>query len=63
MNVGDVVAIIHRNHWGGIVDQPRKYGVLMKRTYMAYSKGDSLWEVMTSGKIQIVIEKSLRKIV
>ena len=63
MNVGDVVTIIHRNHWGGIVDQPRKYGVLMKRTYTAYSKGDSLWKVMTAGKIQIVIEKSLRKVV
>ena len=63
MNVGDVVTVIHRSHWGGIVDRPKKYGVLVKRTYTAYSKGDSLWKVMFSGKIQIVIEKALRKVI
>ena len=59
MKKGDLVTVWKRYHWGGLAN-PVGRGILIKRTYLGYEKGDSHWLVMMeSGKAEVIKEKNL----
>jgi hypothetical protein len=63
MIAGDIVEIVRRSRWGGIIDMhPRERGVLISRTYIGYDPVYSQWEVFIKGKIELRSEKSLVRI-
>jgi hypothetical protein len=63
MITGDIVEIIRRSRWGGIVDiHPRVRGVLVKRTYLAYDPSYNKWEVLVRGKIEVQSQRALVRI-
>ena len=58
MKAGDLVSVLERYHWGGIKNN-KDSGILIKRTYTAYSRQDSSWLVLLSGKTQVIKERNL----
>ena len=59
MKAGDVVEVYKINRWGGHV--PRNlWGVLIKRTYVAYDPAFSQWDVLINSKIINITERALR---
>jgi hypothetical protein len=61
MEPGDLVKILKRTHWGGIESIDIR-GIVVKRTYQAYSEDDTEWEVYTDGKVKRIRGKNLIEI-
>lgn len=57
---GDLVRVVALSSWGGRTF--RSYGVLIKRTYMAYEESHSKWKVLTNKGVEVVVGKCLSQV-
>lgn len=61
MKPGDLVKILKRTHWGGIQNIESR-GIIVKKSYQAYSEDDNEWEVYIDGKVKRIRGKNLIKV-
>ena len=60
MKKGDVVELLKHSHWGGC-SPTGKFGILIKRTYLAYDSELSRWQVCVDGTVVTLQENQMRK--
>ena len=58
MKPGDIVEVSKINRWGGHVPLD-KWGILVKRTYMAYEQKFNKWDVLIDSKIISLTQRTL----
>ena len=57
---GDLVLIMRKTRWGGILGT-RKYGLALRRSYLAYHTKHTRWKVLVSDKGIVDISQNLIK--